>query len=438
MPTIQIQLITMDLNVTHPRRQLANIMSRIYRGGMTTTSGGNLSIREANGDIWITPAAVDKGTLTEKDIVRVLPDGSCEGLHRPSSELPFHRAIYERRPNIWAIVHAHPPALVAFSIVRQIPNTNVLPQARKVCGKVGYAPYRLPGSEALGASIAQSFAEGHDAIIMENHGTVVGGSDLFDAYQRFETLEFCSRSLIRAGRLGAPRYLSDEQLLAFESALDAQFPEMAEVEHPAEERAIRADICKFVKRACQQQLMISTYGTVSIRWSGDDFLITPSGIDRWLLKPRHIVQIRAGRREPGKQPSRSVRIHQRIYRDHPDVNCIIFTQSPNVLAFCISGKPFDTRTIPESYILLQDIPQVPFGAQFGNDATLAARLSPSTPILLIENDSIVVTGASILETFDRLEVAEFSARSLIASQALGDMVPINEREIEDLREKFLK
>ncbi len=428
----------MDLNVTHPRRQIAVIMSRIYQGGMTTTSGGNVSIREANGDIWITPAAVDKGTLTESDIVRVRPDGRTEGLHRPSSELPFHRAIYERRPDIWAIVHAHPPALVAFSIVRQIPNTNVIPQARKVCGRVGYAPYRLPGSEALGASIAQSFAEGHDAIIMENHGTVVGGRDLFDAYQRFETLEFSSRSIIRAARLGAPRYLSDEQIGAFETALDFQLPEMDAVEHPAEERALRADICKFVKRACRQRLMISTYGTVSMRWRGDDFLITPTDVDRWLLKPRHIVQIRDGRREPGKQPSRSVRIHQRIYRTHPDVNCIIFTQSPNAVAFCISGVPFDTRTIPESYILLQDIPHLPFGAQFGDDHTLAARLSPATPILLIDNDAIVVTGKSILETFDRLEVAEFSARSLISSRALGEMVPIDEGEIEDLREKFLK
>ncbi len=428
----------MDLNVTHPRRQIAVIMSRIYQGGMTTTSGGNVSIREANGDIWITPAGVDKGTLTEKDIVRVLPDGRAQGLHRPSSELPFHRAIYEQRPDLWAIVHAHPPALVAFSIVRQIPNTNVIPQARKVCGKVGYAPYRLPGSEALGASIAQSFAGGHDAIIMENHGTVVGGRDLFDAYQRFETLEFSSRSIIRAARLGAPRYLQDEQIEAFETALDFQLPEMHAAEHPTEERALRADICRFVKRACKQHLMISTYGTVSMRWRGDDFLITPTGMDRWLLKPRHIVQIRDGQREPGKYPSRAVRIHQRIYRAHPDVHCIIFTQSPNVVAFCITGVPLDTRTIPESYILLQDIPHLPFGAQFGDDHTIARRLSPTTPILLIDNDAIAVSGKSILEAFDRLEVAEFSARSLISSRALGDMVPIDDGEIEDLREKFLK
>ena len=419
-------------DVPFDRNRIASIIKK------TGFDPANLSIREANGDIWITPAGTDKGTLTEKDIVRVLPDGRSEGLHRPSSELPFHRAIYERRPDIWAIVHAHPPALVAFSIVRQIPNTNVLPQARQVCGRVGYAPYRLPGSEALGASIAQAFGEGHDAIVMENHGTVVGGRDLFDAYQRFETLEFCSRSIIRSARLGAPRYLTDAQIGAFEAAQQLEIPELEAAAYPAEERAIRADICKFVKRACKQGLMISTYGTVSVRWRGDDFLITPTDVDRWLLKPRHIVQIRDGRREPGKHPSRAVRIHQRIYRAHPEVNCIIFTQPPNVTAFCVSGEPFDTRTIPESYILLQDIPHLPFGAQFAENDTLAGALTATTPILLVENDCIVVTGTSLLETFDRLEVAEFSARSLVSSRALGDLVPIEEGEIEDLREKFLK
>jgi L-fuculose-phosphate aldolase len=69
------------------------MMSRIYRYRMTTTSGGNLSIRDSNGDIWITPARVDKGSLRRDDIVCVRPNGTTEGPHPPSSELPFHQAI---------------------------------------------------------------------------------------------------------------------------------------------------------------------------------------------------------------------------------------------------------------------------------------------------------------------------------------------------------
>lgn len=428
----------MDLHYAHPRRQIAHIMQRIYRGGMTTTSGGNISLRESNGDIWITPAGVDKGNLEERDIVQVKSDGAVSGIHPPSSELPFHRAIYDRRSDIWAIVHAHPPALVAFSVVRQIPDSNVIPQAREICGKIGYAPYRLPGSEALGESIATAFADGHEAIIMENHGTVVGGVDLYDAYRRFETLEFSSRAIIKACQIGKPCYLSDDQVEQFEEALHDQLPEFSNPSYPSEERKIRADICKFVKRACRQKLMISSYGTVSVRWGEDGFLITPTGLDRWLLKPRDIVQIKRGKREAGKHPSRSARIHQRIYEEHPDVHSVIFTQSPNAMAFCISGEQLDTRTIPESYILLQEIPHVPFGAQLGDNLTVSEHLSNDTPIIMIEHDSMVVTGGSILEAFDRLEVAEFSARSIIDSQALGKMVPIGEEEIRDLRRKFLQ
>src|SRR6476646_5852537 len=87
----------------HPRDEILQAMERIYRYRMTTTSGGNLSIREANGDTWITPARVDKGALTRDDIVRVRPDGTMEGTRRPSSELPIHRQIRDLRPELGGI-----------------------------------------------------------------------------------------------------------------------------------------------------------------------------------------------------------------------------------------------------------------------------------------------------------------------------------------------
>src|SRR6478609_5888000 len=91
----------------HPRDEIMQTMERIYRYRMTTTSGGNLSLREADGTIWITPAGVDKGGLRREDIVCVKPNGETEGKHRPSSELPFHQMIYTARPNLGGIVHAH-------------------------------------------------------------------------------------------------------------------------------------------------------------------------------------------------------------------------------------------------------------------------------------------------------------------------------------------
>ncbi|RTQ73702.1 class II aldolase/adducin family protein, partial [Listeria monocytogenes] len=83
----------MRFDLLHPADQLVMIMQRIYAYGMTTTSGGNLSIRDENDDIWITPSGVDKGALTREDIIQVKPDGTLIGQHKPSVELPFHSEI---------------------------------------------------------------------------------------------------------------------------------------------------------------------------------------------------------------------------------------------------------------------------------------------------------------------------------------------------------
>ena len=85
----------LDIKLMHPAEQIAIIIGRIYRSGMTTTSGGNLSIMDSNGDMWITPAGIDKGSLTPSDIMCVKADGTIVGPHRPSSEYPFHKAIYK-------------------------------------------------------------------------------------------------------------------------------------------------------------------------------------------------------------------------------------------------------------------------------------------------------------------------------------------------------
>lgn len=427
----------LDTVLQHPRDQITEIILRIYNAQLTTTSGGNISIRDNEGNIWVTPSAIDKGTLQRKDIVCVRPDGSVQGHYKPSSEFPFHKAIYEARPDIRAVIHAHPPALVSFSIVRRLPNMNIIPQAKHICGPIGYAPYAIPGGEDLGARIAAEFKKGFDAVIMENHGTVVGGTDLKDAFVRFETLEFSARTIINASTIGDPSYLHDKQIDAFESQIPEELPEMDRVEHDEKELSIRRQIATLVRRSCAQGLMISSYGTVSVRWKGNDFLITPRNVPRWEMGLEDVVQIRDGKREAGKLPSRAIRVHQNIYRENPHVNSIILTQPQHIMAFGVSGMKLDVRTIPESWIFLQDIPMVEFGTQFKGADDLARMFGPNTPAVIIQNDSIIVTGDKLLQTFDRLEVAEFSARSLIMSHSIGSLVPINDEQIEDLRKKFL-
>jgi L-fuculose-phosphate aldolase len=422
----------------HPRDQITLIIDRIYRRGMTTTTGGNISVIDDNGDIWITPSAVDKGTLKASDIMCIKRDGTITGRHKPSSEYPFHQAIYSIRPDIRAIIHAHPPALVSFSIVHQIPDTNIISQARYICGPIGYAAYELPGSMMLGEKIAAEFNKGYKAIIMENHGTVVGGSDLMDAFQRFETLEFCARTILFGKTIGEPRYLSNEQIEEFEAQVPGLLPVLTEVEHPSDEREKRTEICRIVHRACDQGMMISSYGTVSVRWRGDDFLITPRDVPRWDLQLGDIVQITNGKREPGRIPSRATWLHQEIYRRNPDINSIILTQPPYLMAFSVTSSELDVRTIPESWIFLQDIPILPYGSHFKGRNEIPDMLSENTPAILVENDSVIITGDKLLHTFDRLEVAEFSAKSLVLAKPIGNLIPINKSQVDDLRRVFLK
>lgn len=429
---------TLDPRLMHPREQITMVIGRIYRRGLTTTSGGNISIIDENGDIWVTPSAVDKGSLTADDIVCVKKDGTITGRHKPSSEFPFHKSIYEKRPDIRAVIHAHPPALVSFSIVRKIPDTRIITQARHVCGTIGYAPYRLPGSQELGNVIADEFEKGFNAVIMENHGTVVGGTNLADCFLRFETLEFSARTILYAHMIGEPSYLTEEELADFEKQLPDLLPEMEVTAYSSTERAIRSEICTMVQRACSQGLMTSSYGTVSRRWEGNDFLITPTDVPRWDLQPRDIVQIRDGKREKGKLPSRSTHIHQLIYETHPEINSIILTQTPYLMAFAASDAVFNVRTIPESWIFLQDVCTVPYGGQFQGSRRIPELLSKNSPALLIKNDCALVTGDKLLQTFDYLEVAEFSAKSLIMSASLGKLVPINDEQVSELRQAFLR
>ena len=426
----------LDVNLMHPVEQINVIIGRIYRSGMTTTSGGNISIRDDNGDIWITPSGVDKGSLTIKDIVCMKKDGTITGMHKPSSEYPFHKAIYEARPELNAIIHAHPPALVAFSIARQVPNTNIIPQARFICGEIGYAPYGCPGSEELGKKIAHEFKNNkYKAVIMENHGVVLGGTDMMDAYQRFETLEFCCRTIVNAGKLGKVNSLTDKQIAAYQTQFPKNITHFMDVNYPSDERALRTDMVKIIRRACDQGLMISTYGTVSVRWNENDFLITPRDVARWDITSNDIVQIKNGMAEAGKVPSRSVALHHRIYQLNPHINSIISTQSTNLMAHAVSGTKFDVRTIPESWIFLQDVPSIPFGTLHDN-VDEVAKMFNDNRVILVENDCVFVTGDKLLNTFDYLEVAEFSANSLVMASSIGPLQPMGDKEIDELRVAF--
>lgn len=424
-------------DLLHPRDAIMRAMERIYRYRMTTTSGGNLSIRDDDGSLWITPARVDKGSLTRDDIVRVRPDGTAEGPHKPSSELPFHKAIYAARPDLGGIVHAHPVALVAFSIGRKVPDTRLLRQARQVCGAVGFAHYGLPGSEALGHKIADAFAAGSDCIVLENHGVVTGGVGLQDAFERFETLEFCAKTVIKASILGPVRYLDDRAAEQPRSpATDPAPNDPAPATSP--EKELRRQLGEFVRRCYRQRLMISTQGAFSARLDAESFLITPHGVDRSTLDAPDIVLVRRGVAEGGRVPSTSARNHGAIYAVHPEIHAIVNAYPVNATAFGVSTTTLDTRTIPESYVFLRDVGRAPYGVQLGDGTELAWLASLRNPALILENDGVQVCGSGILDAFDRLEVLEATAEALINALAVnaGTIYPMPDEVIAELQRAF--
>ncbi len=421
--------------IAHPRDLLVEMMDRVYRYGMTTTSGGNLSLLDEDGTMWITPGGVDKGALRRDDIVQVFPDGTISGRHKPSSEYPFHRAIYEARPDVRAIVHAHPPTLVSFSAVRKPVQTRVVPNAYLICGECPVVPYALPGSEELGRNIARQFGEGDNVVLLENHGTVTVGSDIFEAFMRFETLDFCARLEVRAARLGDVRLLNDNEIAEVHRKTPV-IETFSLEEHTTPEKELRREIADIVHRSYDQLLMTSTEGTVSARLDGDSFLITPYGYDRKLLEPADMVLIRGGRAEAGRPASRSARLHEAIYAAHPELNAIIVAHPPAMMAFAVTHHPFDSRVIPESYILLRDIRQLPYGVSYADYDTVVRAIHPATPNLIVQNEALFVTGGSLLQAFDRLEVAEYTAESILSARDLGPVVAIGDDEIADLDRAF--
>ena len=427
----------MKYEFMHPREELAMTLDRIYHYKMTTTSGGNLSILDDNGDIWITPARVDKGQLTPADIVCVKKDGTVEGRHPPSSEFPFHKAIYAARPDIRSVVHAHPMALVAFSCAHVVPETKSFPEVWNTNGIVGFAPYGIPGSADLGEKIAAKFKEGFDSVILENHGVCCGGTTLQNAFQRFETLELCCNILIKAHQLGTPKALTEAQL----QLQDKSYTKLEPFEYSVDmmsirEKELRCELARFIQRGYRQRLLTSSTGSFSARIDSDSFLITPNPLDRRTTAPEDLVMIRKGKKEFGKRPSRAVRAHMAIYAAHPEVNAIINAYPVNCMAFALCHETIDSRTIPESYIFVRDVQLLPFETSFNDYAKMTQTLTPETPAAVLSNNGVMVVSDTVLGAFDKLEVLECSAEAILNSKPVGGCVPMNDQIITDLCKAF--
>lgn len=426
----------MNIQYIHPADQIVMFMQRVYDKKLTSMSGGNLSVRDNEGNIWITPASIDKGSLTRRDIICVRPNGDCEGPHAPSSELPFHRSVYKLRPDLNAVLHAHPPALVAFSVVRRLPELNLTPTVRYMCNNIKMAAYAIPGSQALSAEVGKVFEQGCNIALLENHGVCVGAADMLTAFQQFETLNYAAELEALATRRGEIRPLSEAACQMSKTNVCSELRNVSPQPCSSEELAARRDLIALIRRSYKMGLFTAAQGTYSTRLSDGSFIITPLHADPAYLETDDLVRIQDGAKEPGKTPDADVLLHQKIYDKNPKIGAIAFAQPVYSMVFAVTDMPFDTRTIPESYILLRDVKRIPFEAAYQNLDDVAAEFDNAHPVLLVENKSVMVTGASMLQVFDRLEVMEMTAASILDAQALGTIAHIPSDEIAALKTAF--
>lgn len=426
----------MNIQYIHPADQIVMFMQRVYDKKLTSMSGGNLSVRDNEGNIWITPASIDKGSLTRRDIICVRPNGDCEGPHAPSSELPFHRSVYKLRPDLNAVLHAHPPALVAFSVVRRLPELNLTPTVRHMCKNIKMAAYAIPGSQALSAEVGKVFEQGCNIALLENHGVCVGAADMLTAFQQFETLNYAAELEALATRRGEIRPLSEAACQMSKTNVCSELRNVSPQPCSSEELAARRDLIALIRRSYKMGLFTAAQGTYSTRLSDGSFIITPLHADPAYLEADDLVRIQDGAKEPGKTPDADVLLHQKIYDKNPKIGAIAFAQPVYSMVFAVTDMPFDTRTIPESYILLRDVKRIPFEAAYQNLDDVAAEFDNAHPVLLVENKSVMVTGASMLQVFDRLEVMEMTAASILDAQALGTIAHIPSDEIAALKTAF--
>ena len=120
----------------------------------------------------------------------------------------------------------------------------------------------------------------------------------------------------------------------------------------------------------------------------------------------------------------------------PQIGAILVAHPVHAMAFAVTDTEFDARTIPESYILLRDVKTLPYEELYLHPDQVATEFDAAHPVVLVENDSVIVTGSSLLQAFDRLEVMELTANSILESQSLGSIVHIRDEEIDDLKTAF--
>jgi len=193
---------------------IISISHLLYAKGFVSAFDGNVSARLENGNFLTTRSGVNKGMVTEEDILEVDSNGQRLISHptshiafKPSTEFGMHLFIYNNRPDVNAVVHAHPVYTTGFAAARQPLVSCVFPEVIVGLGAIPLAGYATPSTEEVARSIAP-FVGQADAIMLANHGLVTYGKDLWDAYYKMEKVEHAAQITFVARMLGGEHLLT--------------------------------------------------------------------------------------------------------------------------------------------------------------------------------------------------------------------------------------
>ena len=190
------------MNVRVAARRMALCCRQLAKGGLLAGQDGNLSVRLGPDRVLVTPSGLIKSLVTAGDMVEVDGRGRRRrGRRNPTSELDLHLRILRLRPDVEAVVHAHPPTATGFALAGEGFETFALTELIFQVGRVPLVPYGTPGTPELGDRV-EPYLGGHDALLLANHGAVTMGPTLDAAWIRMESLEHAARMMFVARTLG--------------------------------------------------------------------------------------------------------------------------------------------------------------------------------------------------------------------------------------------
>jgi len=199
------------------RRDIVAVCQRLYQRGFIAGTEGNVSALEAPERLWITPAGHHKGLLQPADLLLIDLQGEVLfGTGRPSSETPMHLALYRCRPDIRAVVHAHPPLATALTVAGCRLEPPLLPEAVVALGEIPTVAYQMPTTWQFANNVGAAMHQA-EAALLENHGSVTIGPSLQAAFNRMEILERAAQVLYLAKLLGRVQALPPEAVAALQA-----------------------------------------------------------------------------------------------------------------------------------------------------------------------------------------------------------------------------